>query len=70
MNVVDWLTLGESLIGIRSRTVTSRPLKEIGEGAKATIRFLCTFGIPIILIIWGLLRRYARRPRRQFSGRT
>jgi len=63
MNIVDWLTLGESLIGIRSRTVTSRPLKEVGEGGKATIRFLCTFGIPIILIIWGLLRRYTRRSR-------
>jgi hypothetical protein len=68
MNIVDWLTLGESLIGIRSRTVTSRPLKEVGEGGKATIRFLCTFGIPIILIIWGLLRRYARRSRRGYSG--
>jgi len=64
MNVVDWLTLGDSLIGIRSRSVTSRPLEEIGEGTKATVRFLCTFGIPIVLIIWGLLRRYTRKSRR------
>jgi ABC-type uncharacterized transport system involved in gliding motility auxiliary subunit len=63
MNIVDWLTLGDSLIGIRSRSVTSRPLREVGEGTKVTIRFLCTFGIPIVLIIWGLLRRYTRSRR-------
>jgi ABC-type uncharacterized transport system involved in gliding motility auxiliary subunit len=65
MNIVDWLTLGESLIGIRSRAVTSRPLDEIGESGKAMIRFVCTFGIPIVLIIWGLLRRFTRSSRRR-----
>lgn len=63
LNAVDWLTLGESLIGIRSRAVTARPLKEIGESAKSTIRFAATFGIPILLIIWGLVRRYMRSAR-------
>jgi ABC-type uncharacterized transport system involved in gliding motility auxiliary subunit len=64
LNAVDWLTLGESLIGIRSRVVTARPLKEIGEGAKSSVRFASTFGIPIILIVWGLVRRYMRTSRR------
>jgi gliding-associated putative ABC transporter substrate-binding component GldG len=63
LNAVDWLTLGDSLIGIRSRVVTARPLKEIGEGAKGAIRFASTFGIPIVLIVWGLLRRYLRSVR-------
>jgi ABC-2 type transport system permease protein len=65
LNAVDWLTLGDSLIGIRSRRVTSRPLKELGEQAKSTIRFASTFGIPIVLITWGLLRRYLRSGRRR-----
>ena len=64
LNAVDWLTLGESLIGIRSRTVTSRPVMEIGEGAKATVRFVATFGVPIAVIIWGLMRRHFRKRRR------
>jgi ABC-2 type transport system permease protein len=64
LNAVDWLTLGDSLIGIRSRMVTARPLKEIGEKAKASVRFASTFGIPILLIVWGLIRRYARSARR------
>jgi ABC-2 type transport system permease protein len=64
LNAIDWLTLGESLIGIRSRAVTARPLKEVGERGKATIRFASTFGISIALIAWGLLRRYVRSSRR------
>lgn len=65
MNAIDWLTLGDSLIGIRSRVVTSRPLKQIGEKSKATVRFATTFGIPIVLIVWGLIRRYMRSSRRK-----
>jgi gliding-associated putative ABC transporter substrate-binding component GldG len=64
LNAVDWLTLGESLIGIRSRTVTSRPVREIGEGAKATVRFIATFGVPLAVIIWGLSRRHLKKRRR------
>jgi len=64
LNAVDWLTLGESLIGIRSRTVTSRPVREVSEGAKATIRFVATFGVPIAVIIWGLMRRHFKKRRR------
>jgi ABC-type uncharacterized transport system involved in gliding motility auxiliary subunit len=64
LNVVDWLTLGESLIGIRSRVVTSRPLKQVGETVKATLRFAATFGVPIAVVIWGLTRRYLKTRRR------
>ena len=60
LNAVDWLTLGDSLIGIRSRVVTARPLRETSESAKSSVRFASTFGIPILLIIWGLLRRYMK----------
>lgn len=65
LNVVDWLTLGESLIGIRSRVVTSRPLEQVGEAAKATLRFAATFGVPIAVVIWGLTRRYLKTRRRR-----
>jgi ABC-2 type transport system permease protein len=65
LNAIDWLTLGDSLIGIRSRAVTSRPLKEIGEKSKASMRFAATFGVPIALIVWGLSRRYLRSSRQR-----
>ncbi|HVP57673.1 MAG TPA: hypothetical protein VMU02_06210, partial [bacterium] len=73
LNAVDWLTLGESLIGIRSRLVATRPLKDIGEKSKASVRFASTLGIPIAVVAWGLIRRYVKSRRRralvaQYSG--
>jgi ABC-2 type transport system permease protein len=65
LNAVDWLTLGDSLIGIRSRLVTTRPIKDIGERAKASIRFASTLGVPLAVIVWGLGRRYVRAARRR-----
>ncbi len=65
LNSVDWLTLGDRLIGIRSRAITSRPLKEIGESSKVAIRFGSTFGVPIAFIVWGLVRLQVRSRRRK-----
>jgi ABC-2 type transport system permease protein len=70
LNAVDWLTLGESLIGIRSRVVTARPLKETSESAKSSVRFASTFAIPIVLIVWGLFRRYTRSSRKRVLPRA
>jgi gliding-associated putative ABC transporter substrate-binding component GldG len=61
-NLVDWLTLGEELINIRSRGVTDRPLKEdLSETTKSFIKFSCTLGIPIIIVIFAFVRFYMRR---------
>lgn len=65
LNAVDWLTLGESLIGIRSRAVSSRPLKDIGEKTKATLRFASTLGVPLAVVAFGLARRYVKAGRRK-----
>lgn len=65
LNAIDWLTLGESLIGIRSRVVSSRPLKDVGEKTKATIRFASTLGIPLAVVAFGFGRRYVRATRRR-----
>lgn len=61
INAVDWLTLGEELISIRSRGATERPLKEISERKKAIVKFIDTFGVSIILISFGMGRFYLRR---------
>ena len=65
LNAVDWLTLGEELVNIRSRTATDRPLKEVSAGTKSFIKFICTLGIPIIVVVIGavkfLMRRRAKR---------
>jgi ABC-type uncharacterized transport system involved in gliding motility auxiliary subunit len=56
LNTVDWLTLGDALIGIRSHTITDRPLREASEIEKNFIRYLCIIGIPLLVVIFGLLR--------------
>ena len=69
-NLVDWLTLGEELINIRSRGVTDRPLKEdLPEATKSFIKFSCTLGVPIIIVIFASVRFYMRkRTKRLFES--
>ncbi len=71
MNSIDWLTIGDELIGIRSRRVTDRPLKEISEGKKAYIKFIDIFGMSAVLICLGLIKFYLKkRDRFQDLGET
>ena len=61
LNAVDWMTLGEKLIGIRSRQVTDRPLKRISEAGKNAVKWGCTLAIPILVAIGGVLRFWWRK---------
>lgn len=56
LNCIDWLTLGDTLIGIRSHTITDRPLVETSELAKNSIKYICTIGISLLVILFGLIR--------------
>ena len=70
LNTVDWLTLGDTLIGIRSQTITERPLqiktrdggfREVSEFEKNFIRYLCTVGVSFLVIAFGLIRYFLKR---------
>ena len=65
LNTVDWLTLGDALIGIRSHAITDRPLREVSEIEKNFIRYLCTIGIPLLVVIFGLVRYFLKRRAKQ-----
>ena len=65
LNAVDWLTLGDALIGIRSHAITDRPLREVSEIEKNFIRYLCTIGIPLLVVIFGLFRYILKRRAKQ-----
>ena len=60
-NTIDWLTLGDDLIHIRSHGVTDRPLKEVSEGEKLFLKFANIAGVPIVVIAFGLIRHLLRR---------
>ncbi len=65
LNVVDWLTLDENLIGIRSRALVDRTIQsdklEAGSSYANVIRFLNIFGMPILVIAFGLIVFLRRR---------
>jgi ABC-type uncharacterized transport system involved in gliding motility auxiliary subunit len=61
LNSVDYLTLDPSLIAIRSRGKTDRPLKELGEAAKNTIKFFNIFGVSVLVVAFGLVRFLLRK---------
>ena len=83
LNTIDWLTLGDALIGIRSQTITNRPLqikthngefREVSEIEKNLIKYLCIAGIPLLVVLFGLvryiLRNRAKRMVEAFSTRS
>ena len=61
LNTVDWLTLGDTLIGIRSHAITDRPLREASEIEKNFIKYLCIVGVSCLVIIFGLVRYALKR---------
>lgn len=66
LNAVDWVSLGNDLIAIRSRSVSDRPLdpevlRDEAEGTRNAIKFLGIFGMPILLGAFGLSRVVSRR---------
>jgi ABC-type uncharacterized transport system involved in gliding motility auxiliary subunit len=64
-NALDLLTLGDRLIGIRSRNVSDRPIMGISELGKTYIRFANIAGAPILVALFGLFRFYSRRRARR-----
>jgi ABC-type uncharacterized transport system involved in gliding motility auxiliary subunit len=63
-NLAEWLTLGDNLIGVRSKNV-SEPMIDprLSDGAKATIRVVNVFIMPIVVIAVGIIVYIRRRNR-------
>ena len=64
VNSVDWLSDDTGLIELRTKGVTSRPLEELEDSTKSTLKIL-NFALPILLaIIYGIVRAQIRRIQR------
>ena len=63
-NIVDWLSQDESLISIRARGATDRPLEPLENWEKNVIKYFNLLGIPLLLIAYGFLRFALRRARK------
>ena len=56
VNSIDWLSDDTGLIELRTKSVTSRPIKQMEDGTKTLLKYL-NFLLPVILIIfYGIFR--------------
>lgn len=61
VNSIDWLSDDTGLIELRTKGVTSRPLEQLEEGTKTTLKYL-NFLLPILLVItYGVIRFQMKR---------
>jgi gliding-associated putative ABC transporter substrate-binding component GldG len=60
-NVVDSLSLDESLIKIRSKDVSDRPLTSLSDEQKRMIKYANILVLPIAVVVLGMIRYYLRK---------
>lgn len=66
INAVDYLVGDAELIALRSREVTSRPLEELSDGARRSVKWVNTLGPSALVIALGLWRWRGNRKRRKY----
>jgi gliding-associated putative ABC transporter substrate-binding component GldG len=63
-NSIDWLSDDTGLIGLRTKTVTARPIDNLSDATRATLKWL-NFLLPIILVLaYGFIRVQINRNKR------
>lgn len=64
VNLIDWLSDDTGLIDLRTKTITSRPIGQMSDGTRTTLKWL-NFLLPMVLVIvYGLIRMQIRRNQR------
>lgn len=64
VNSIDWLSDDTGLIDLRTKEVTSRPIREISDGSRSFLKWF-NFLLPIVfIIVYELIRMQINRNRR------
>ena len=64
VNSVDWLSDETGLIDLRTKGITSRPVKELESGTKTILKWFNFLAPIILIIIYGLIRMQINRNKR------
>lgn len=64
LNAVDWFTWGDDLIGIRAKQMLTRPLPILSDRQKRLIKYGNMIGVPLLVILIGVIRFYIRQRQR------
>ena len=70
LNSIDWMTMGDKLITIRSRGATDRPLGISSAAGKLAFKYANTFGMAILVAAFGVVRFTVRRRARRVAAST
>jgi ABC-2 type transport system permease protein len=61
LNLIDWLAQEEALAEIRSKVITTRNLIFSSPTHRSAVKFANIAGVPLVVVLFGLLRYIARR---------
>jgi gliding-associated putative ABC transporter substrate-binding component GldG len=64
VNSIDWLSDQTGLIDLRTKEVTSRPIKELSDGTKTFLKWFNFIAPVILILIYGLIRMQINRNKR------
>ena len=64
LNAVDYLTLDQNLIGIRSKEVADRSLLKLSDTERAVVKAGGVFLVPALVLLYGFLHFFERRKKK------
>lgn len=64
LNVMDWLVRDDALLSIRTRGLKAAPLREVDDTTRALLKYGNIVGVPLLLVLYGLIRWRRREARR------
>ncbi len=64
VNSIDWLSDDTGLINLRTKGITSRPIKKMEDSTKALLKWINFLAPIVLIIIYGLIRMQVNRNKR------
>lgn len=69
MNLIDWLVLDPKLLAMRARGAGDAPFDpELSDSTRNTVKFGATVGVPVLLVLLGLVRWRMREAKKRSLG--
>jgi len=64
MNVIDYLTLDDSLIGVRSKVVSDLPIDDLSLRERQFVRFVGVVLMPLLVVVLGVTRYFVLKKKK------
>jgi len=65
LNIVDYLAEDETMIGIRGKSQTRRPLERLDDSRVTMAKWINIIGLPVVFVVLGIVRWRVRHSRRR-----